>query len=322
MILKNYKELLNLLKVYQKIKVWEKISGDDVFQIQGYKKPIYVAILGQAKICNEINIYMNKEELYEQYDTIYGEYYKYPDIYYRVSCYKLIVEKAEELLTSESQDILRKNHIKKDMAILRIERGKMPRLVTEDEAEFLIPIMRDIIKISEYIIEKNLVFPEKIKLDEQYAFSVKEKVSCRKKKFESGHEICEQATEIDQDILNKVLIFSQKGTFGIGLFYGPFYIEKEKEYCRLLIVSDLETGKVLEIQAIPQKEAQNLANCLLATFLKIKRYPQNIAFASTRTLLRCQKLISELKMNYKVDIEMDELFNQWLAIREYVQNQK
>lgn len=320
--MKYYKELLTLIKEYKKTKVWEIISGDDIFKIQGYKKPIFVALLGQAKICNEINIYLGKEELYEQYDIIYGDYYKHPDMYYRISCYKLVVEDAKELLTPTNREILKKNHIKMDMAIMRFEKGKVPRLVTEKEAEFLLPIMKDLLKIANYIKEKNLRFPKEVKIDEQYVFSIKDEVKHRIAKFETGHQIQVKQSKINEEILNKVLIFSKRGTFGVGFFYGPFYNSEELNYNRLLILNDLETGKILDIQSIVQREEEDLINYLLKSFLKIKRYPNRIAFSSTDTFLRCQDLIAELQMEYKIDIENELLFDQWLEIREYMERQK
>lgn len=317
--MKYYKRLLELIKEYKKTKIWETVSGDDVFKIKGYKKPIYVALLGQEQSCNEINVYVGKEELYDQYDVLYGDYYRHPDAYFRISCYKLIVEDPEPFLDEEDKEILKKNHIKKDHAIIRLEKGKFPRLITEEEATFLVPIMEDIIKIVHYIKEEDLKFPEKIDLSKQYVFSTKEKVSHKIEKFETGHDIKVKETQVNEEILNKVLIFSQKGTMGVGFFYGPFYNPEEKNFNRLLIVSDLENGNILDVQAISQKDQDNLMNYLLESFLKIKRYPKNIAFSSTMTFLRCQKLIGELKMNYKVDIENDLLFEQWAEIRDYAQ---
>jgi len=316
--MKNYKELLALLKIYQKTKVWKKISGDQIFRIQGYKKPTYVAILGQAKVCNEINIYIGKEELYGQYDTLYGDYYKHPDMYYRISCYKLVVEDGKEILTPDHKAFLKKNHLKTDQVIMRFERGKLPRIITEEEALFLIPILKDIIKISEYINNDHIQFSETIELDKQLTFSVKETVTHKFQKFQTGHTISVKEEKINEDILNKVLIFSQKGTFGLGLFYGPFYNKEEESYNRLLIISDLDTGRVLDMQAIAQKDEVNLVNYVLESFLKIQRYPQNIAFTSTEAFLGCQTLIGELKMNYKVDIELEPLFEQWKEVRNYM----
>ncbi len=317
--MKDYKRLLELIKEYKKTKIWETVSGDDVFEIKGYKKPIYIALLGQIQACNEINVYVGKEELYDQYDVLYGEYYKSPDSYFRVSCYKFIVEDPDPLLDEESKEILKKNHIKKEHAIIRLEKGKMPRLITEEEAAFLLPIMEDILKIVNYMKKENFKFPEKLDISKKYAFSTKEKVTYKLEKFETGHDIETKEVQVNEEILNKVLIFSQKGTMGVGFFYGPFYNPEEKNFNRLLLVSDLDTGKILDAQAIAQKDQDNVVNYLLESFLKIKRYPKNIAFTSTMTFLRCQKLIGELKMNYKVDIENDLLFEQWAEMRDYAQ---
>ncbi len=318
--MKNYKELLKLIKEYEKTEIWKDISGDDIFEITGYQTPIFVSLLGQAGIIKEINIYVGENELYDQYDITYGEYQKHPDGPFRVSCYKLVVEDAEDLFSNEAKEIARKNRLPKDKAIFRLQKGCPIKLISEEEAKSLIPIMKDLLKIVDYLKKNPVKFPEQAKIDEKYAFTVRgDEVTYEKKVYPSGHLIRVESNKIDEEILNKVLIFSQKGTFGVGLFYGPFYNQEEQKYSLLLMIMDLDSGNLLDAQAIAHKDLDDVPNYLLSAFLKLQRYPEKIAFTSTDCFLRCQYLIPELKMDYKIDTEMTPLFDAWLKLRDFLE---
>lgn len=313
--MKNYKELIELLREYKKTKIWKSIDGDDIFKISGHKKPMYISILGKQGECTDLNIYRGKEELFIEYDMIYGEYVNYPDKFYRLTCFKLIIDDAKQALSPESIKKLKENHIKNDVCAMRFESGKKPRLVTEEEAEMLIKVMKDLLIIIDYMKKTDFKFDEEFNLAQKYAFLVKDnEVTYKKEQFPLGHEIKVKALPINEEILNKLLLFNQKGTFGLALFDGPFYIEEKSEYCKLLILSDLETGNILDIKAISRKEEQNVCNFLLESFFKIKKYPKNISVCSTKTLLLIKQVLSELKINYNVNIEMDILFEQYNEI--------
>lgn len=319
----NYKELIELLRKYKQTKIWKQIDGDDIFKITGHKKPIYISILGKKGECTDLNIFYGKEELFIQYDMIYGEYVNYPDNPYRLTCFKLIIDDVKEVLSKENAKILKENHIKTDVCVLRFEEGKRPRIVTEEEASMLIKVMKDLLTIIEYMKNTAFKFSEEFILEEKYAFTVKDdKVTYKKEKFPLGHEIKAKSLALNEDILNKLLLFNQKGTFGLGMFEGPFYIEEAQEYNKLLILSDLETGMILDIKVFPRNEEANVCNFLLEAFLKIKKYPKNIAVASTKTLLLIKEVISELKINYRVDTDMNLLFEQYQGALNFVQNQR
>lgn len=319
----NYKELLELLKKYKQTKIWKQIDGDDIFKITGHKKPIYISILGKQGECTDLNIFYGIEELFIQYDMIYGEYANYPDNHYRLTCFKLIINDAKEVLSKENEKILKENHLKTDICVLRFENGKRPRLVTEEEASMLIKVMKDLLIIIEYMKNTDFKFNEELILEEKYAFSVKEdKVTYKKENFPLGHEIKIKKVDLNEKLLNKLLLFSQRGTFCLGLFEGPFYIEKTHEYNKLLILSDLETGTLLDIRVFARNEEANFCNFVLEAFLKIKKYPKNIVVGSTKTLLLIKQVISELKINYKIDTDIYILFQQYQEALKFIQNQK
>ena len=84
----------------------------------------------------------------------------------------------------------------------------------------------------------------------------------------------------------------------------------------------LQTGMILDIKVFPRNEEANVCNFLLEAFLKTKKYPKNIAVASTKTLLLIKEVISELKINYRVDTDMNLLFEQYKGALNFVQNQR
>jgi len=321
--MKYYQELIEILREYKKTKIWNDISGEDIFKISGYKKPMYVSILGQEGECTDLNIFYGKEELFTEYDMVYGEYANYPDKRHRLSCFKLVIDDTDLLLLPENKKILKENHIKTDVCALRFESGKNPRLVTEEEAEMLIKVMKDLLKIINYIKDTNFKFSEQLNIAEKYAFSVKdEEVTYKKEKFPLGHDIKVKTSPLNEENINKLLLFKQRGTFCLGLFEGPLYVEEAQEYCKMMILCDLDTGMILDMKVLRRKEEENIANYLLEAFLKIKRYPKNIVVASTKTLLLIEDVISELKIDYKVDTNSKILFNQYIGVSNFMRNRR
>lgn len=312
----NYKELIGLIKKYKKTKIWQKIDGDDIFRIKGYKKPVYVSILGKNKECTDLNIFYGKEELYIQYDMIYGEYVGFPDNCHRLTCYKFIIDDTKGILDKEEGQRLSKNNLNRNILATRYQANKKPRLVTEEEAELLINIMKDLLKIIDYINETNFSFPEKLNIAEKYAFEVKDdKVTYKVEKFPIEREIKVKSKKLDEEKISKINFYKQKGTFGVGLFNGPFYIEEEAEFCKMMIVSDLETGEIIDMKVFSSKEEKDLASYLMDAFIKVKRYPQNIAIPSTKDFLLIQDLLVEFKINYNVDNDLYPLFMQYESAR-------
>ena len=128
--MKNYKKILKILQDYPKQEICEKITSNEVFQIAGYKNPIYISILGHVHKNYEINIYMNDEQLYRQYDIVYGEYQNYPDYFFRLSCYKIVFSNIDDLLGTEDRNRLKKNRMKTKPAIFHLIPGKRPAIIT------------------------------------------------------------------------------------------------------------------------------------------------------------------------------------------------
>ena len=308
----NYKKLIELIKEYKKTEFWKIISGDDFFKIKD-KEDIFVSVMGQEGIDNSIAIYRGKDELISQLDIAFYEYQFSPDSYNRISCFKICVDDSGNLVMKEDKKKLKKNKLSTDMVALKLEAGRLPRLVTEEESLFLIDVISKIIKISEYYKEKGLTEPSDKVIDKMYVFDCEnDKVSHKKTSFPKLTYKNEKTKKLDNDLVNKTLIFSQKGTFEVGLFYSPFFIEEEKSYSYMIIVMDSDSKMIIDIKLISLKNRSNFQNELLSIFESKKLYPKNLSFNGTDVLYLCKDMIQELKINFRVNSNNVDLFEVWV----------
>lgn len=310
----NYKKLIELLKEYKKTKFWEIISGDDFFKIKD-KKDIFVSVMGQEGMDNSIAVYCGKDELLSQLDTAFYEYQNSPDSYNRLGCFKICVEDSGNLVMKDDKKKLKKNKLSVDMVALKLEPGYLPRLVTEEESLFLIDVIEKIIMISKYYKEKGLTAPSDKLIDKMYVFDCDEnQVSHKKVSFPKLTYKNEKTKKLDQDLVNKTLIFKQKGTYEVGLMYSPFYLDDEKNYPYVIIVFDNENGLIIDVKLTSLDNRSNFQNELLSIFEKKKIYPKNLSFNGTDVLYLCKDLIQELKVNFRVNPNSEQIFEIWTGM--------
>ena len=307
----NYKKLIELLKEYKKTEFWKIISGDDFFKIKD-KEDIFVSVMGQEGIDNSIAIYRGKDELISQLDIAFYEYQFSPDSYNRISCYKICLEDSGNLVMKDDKKLLKKNKLSSDMVALKLEAGHLPRLVNEEESLFLIDVVSKIIKISEYYKGKGLTEPSDKVIDKMYVFDCNDEVSHKKVKFPKLTFKTEKTKKLDQDLVNKTLIFSQKGTYDVGLFYSPFFIDEEKCYAYMIMVMDNDSKMIIDIKLTSLNNRSNFQNELLSIFESKKIYPKNISFNGTDVLYLCKDFIKDLKVNFRVNPNNVDLFEVWV----------
>lgn len=312
--MENYKKLIELLKEYKETEFWKIVSGDDFFKIKD-KEDIFVSVMGQEGIDNSIAIYRGKDELISQLDIAFYEYQTSPDNYNRISCFKICLEDSGNLVMKDEKKKLKKNKLSSDLVALRLEAGHLPRVVNEEESLFLIDVVSKIIKIAKYYKVKKLTEPSHKVIDKMYVFDCNEDiVSHKKASFPKLTYKSEKTKKLDSELVNKTLIFSQKGTYNVGLFYSPFYVQEDNCYAYLILIMDNESKMLIDAHLIPLKSRDNFQNELLKLFEKKKIYPKNISFNGTDVLYLCKEMIKELKINFMVNPNNIDLFEIWLTM--------
>lgn len=312
--MENYKKLISLINQYKETEFWKYISGDDFFKIKD-NKDIFVSIMGQEGLDKSIAIYNGKDELMSQLDIAFFDYSNSPDSYNRLSCYKICIDDPGNLLMANDKKILKNNKLSNKIVVLRLESGKLPRLVTEEESLFVLEILNKIILIAEYYIANKMTEPSDKVLEKMYVFDVLEqKVICKKTNFPKLTYVKEKTTKINDDLVNKILIFKQKGDYEVSLMYSPFYVEETKEYSYMLVIKDMNSGLVLNCSLLELKERKNIPNKVLDIFEKYKIYPKNIMFNAHDVLYLCTDLIKNLKINFGVNPNNGSLFELWINL--------
>lgn len=312
----NYKELLKKVSEYKDTRFWENITGDDIFKIKGYKRNIYVSIMGNANMDYGIAIFNGEEELYSQLDVSYGEYEHFPDTFNRLNMYKLQLFDVGYMLDEQDKERLSKNRIKSKDHFFKFESGYLPRLVDEEEALLLTKVLDDIISISKYLKDKKIDFMNNYYLEEIFAFEIKDgNVKHSKGIIPNKYLKKIQTEKPNEDKLNQLLLTKHTGTYHIGLFYSPFLVKGKREYYPLMLfVIDGKTNYILDAQLMQKEDVRTLPNMLLNLFAKMHTVPENISFSDSTPFLLCQELIFELKIKYTINNNDNALFEAWEAM--------
>lgn len=315
--MKNYKQLLELLEEYKKTKFWKEISGDDIFKLEE-EKPVYISILGNAGNTMGIVVYNSEEELYSQFDISFGEYQNSPDAYLRLAAYEICIDDYGNLLIPEEAKKLKQHKIKSKHAVFKLLPGKLPRLVTEEEAKKLIKIIKKIICIANYWKENELPLSDTVNLDTMYSFKVEnEKVSHQEIEYPPRPITNPKINKLDEDILNKLLLVSKQGSYDVALMYFPFPVGEGKNtiFPHLLLVQERSAQFIIGCELLKPEDLPNLQNKLLNIFHNIKLAPCELRFNSCDTQSYFKDLISELKIKTEVEPDLYPVFEAWLEMQ-------
>ncbi|MEG1495440.1 MAG: hypothetical protein RR047_02645 [Bacilli bacterium] len=312
----HYIKVLELLKEYKKTEFWKIVSGEDILKIKGNKEEdVYVLILGNAGVDLGLIIFKNKEELFTQINMVYGEYANSPDRFVRADGFKICLDEMDCMLTEEEARILKKNKVDTNDTIIRLDRGKVYRVATDEECEFLIGVIEKIIKIANYFKDKCLKVTEFVDLEKMYAFtfSPEGNISHRKENFPVDKLVDLEVVDLNKKSVNKLLIFSKNGSYNVGLFYFPVYMNNEsgKFYPLVLIIENRETGMIIGLDIFGEEEKESLANKVLGFLNEGQIRPKEITFSSFEALSLCRDLTRELDIEGLVDINIESLFDIW-----------
>lgn len=312
----NYIKLLEKIEEYKKTKFWTYIDGDDIFKIKGYKNNIYVSIMGNAKIDYGIAIYNGEEELFTQLDTTFGEYREFPDIFNRVEMYKIQLFDVGHLLNNHDKKKLTKNKIKSKDHAFKLESGYLPRVVDEDECQFIMDVLDDIILIAGYIYDVKLKMIEQEYIEKMYAFDIKDGVVKHSKiNYPTKQNKKIKIEKINSSIINKLLMTRQQGIYHIGLFYSPVFVTEERNYYPLMLfIVEEHSGLILGLTLIKREEISTVANKIGEIFAKNHLVPENICFSDSSLVYLCEELLVELKVRYIIDNTDELLFDIWEGI--------
>lgn len=317
--MENYKKLLELLNEFEKTKLWKIVSGDVIFSLTGFKKPVYVSILGNAGCSYGIVVYDGKKELETQLDISFGCYQNFPDNHIRISCYELCIGDTNNLLSKESKKQLKKEKISMKNAILRLKAGFLPRLVTEEESLFLIQVLEKIIVLAHSLIENNKTFLEEPDFMMMDQFKIEEfTVTHKKIPFPTFTESIPKVKKLKSENLNKLLLLGKTLEINVGLFYCPVYITEEVPcYPYLLMVEEKTTGLLLGFQMLKHEEKNNIGNTLLEILESRHFVPSKINFSSEEVELLCRDVLDELKIKSSVNLNMQSLYEAWHMMYEH-----
>lgn len=316
--MQNYKKLLELLSEYEKTKIWKIFSGDVIFSLAGFKKPVYVSILGNAGYSLGLVVYDGKKELEKQLDVSFGCYQNFPDNFVRISCYEICIGDIKNLLTKESKEQLKKEKISSKNAIFRLEEGYLPRLVTEKESEFLIQVLEKIIILSHYLIEKNQSFlesPDFVYMDQ---FKIDNLTVVHKKiPFPTFSNKLPKVKKVNEENINKLLLLGKTLEINVGLFYAPMYIEEKNPYYPFLfIIENTKTNFLLGIRMLKPDEVSNIGNMFLEILIQHHFVPSKVHFNSEECLLLLRNVIDELNFEFDVNTNIQSLFQTWYFLKE------
>ncbi len=314
--MKNYSKLIDLFTEYQKTKFWKEISGDEIFKVKLSDRYVFVSIMGFHGGDLTIAVYKNKDQLQSQLDIAYGDYQFSPDSYNRIDCYELSIEKSGNLVLPETRKILKSHKLSTKKTALRLEPMHLPRLVTEEEASFLIETVQMIIDISSYWKEHQLKeFTEPFQL--LHSFS-KENGKIKHKIIDYPDMKAKLVSmkPIQEDLLARLLLLKPNGSYDIALLCFPFYDNETKTFPYLLLIAESQTGFIVGHYVFHESELNQMQNHILETFVKIHIRPQMLTFNGMREANSCARLIRELEVEVHVNIKMDHIFELWHLLRE------
>lgn len=310
----NYKKLQELIKVYEETEVWKYIDGDDIFKLNGFDDNVYVSIMGNAGIEYGIGIYYGDDDLHSQLEIAYGEYSTSPDAYIRLGAFKIALGNPENLLSDASRKILKKNKIKPVNVVLRLDPGKIVRLVSEEECLLLIDILNRIINISDYIINNEMDFETDFRR-KMYSFSETDgKVSARKINYPKlkAKEIKQE--KLDEDLVSKGNWITQTGDYNVFLVYAPVFDINTGEYPVMFLVQHTSTLMIVGMEIIEIKDMDKIANKILGIFINNKIIPNSVIFNSSEISNICSEFVKEFKIKVYINNENNEFKLLWNSL--------
>ena len=312
----NYKKLQELIKEYENTKIWKYVDGDDIFKLDGFDEQIYVSIMGRAGLDCSIAIYYGEQDLLSQMDISFGQYKNSPDAFLRLSAYKIEIGDPGNLLNKEDKKQLKKHNIKPKNVTIRLDAGKTPRLITEEETLFLIDILKRIIAIANYIINRDFKI-ELVKPKYMYCFNDNEGTIIAKQikwpilKYEFTNQ-----QKLNQDLIGQMTWINNTKTLEIGMFYLPMFIEETKSYPRIIIIYDGESDLIIDMIIVNDNEIDMIAHNILKSLINRKTKPSKITFNSNEIVDICKDIIMEFELLFRVDENMDNLFDIWIDMYE------
>ncbi len=309
--MKNYKELQELIKKYEQTKIWELVDSDDIFRLDDFEEDIYISIMGKAGLDYGISIYYGKQDLLSQMDISFGQYEYSPDAFIRLRAYKISLGNPGNMLTDDDKKSLKKNSIKLKNVVFRLDAGKLPRIVTEQECIFLIAILKRIIEVSNYIIYKNLDL-ESVDIEYMYSFSkIENEITHKKVKWPTlKYEFINQ-NRLKKELINKGTWIQPKGELNIGMLYTPKFVSEKMIYPLMIIIHNSITNMIIDIMIIKEEEKSDIANNILTSLIDKKILPTKISFNSNEITDICKEIIKEYKVLFRVEENLEILFDIW-----------
>ena len=312
----NYKELQNLIKEYEKTKIWEYLDGDDIFKLEGFDKNIYISIMGNAKLDYGIGIYYGEQDLLSQMDISYGQYANSPDAFIRLKSYKIALGNPGNMLSPDDKTILKKNKLKANNVVFRLDAGCLPRIIDEKESLKIIEILKRIIEVANYVISNEFEM-DSVKPEHMFSFSKStDKIKVKQIKWPTLKFEFIKQSKLSEDMVNKMNWVKKDVELNIGLFYAPMFMMDTKKYPLIVLIHDEKSDLILDIIIIKENEVNEVANKVLNSFVTKKINPSKIIFNSNEIAYICQDIIDEFEILFRLEEHLEKLFDIWINMYE------
>lgn len=298
----NYKELLKKIEEFKKAQLWSYVDGDDIFCLKGFSENVYISVLGHAKCEYGLVIMKGEEDFISQLAIAFGAESNLPDFSLRLKAYKIVIGDPMNLISSSDKKTLKENNIKPKDVSIRMDAGKLPRLVNEEECLFLIEVIDKLLLLAQNFKNKKVNTPE-MKISKyiySYTFE-KDKITVTKEDFPK-YEIKPYPQEkIDNNYIKMIKQHKKHGTINVWLLYFPMYDKKTNQYPLVLLIIDSKTKFLYGIEIIEQNNLDKITNKVLEKLARLNLYPKEISVNDFALSLTLEQLERELNLTLSVD---------------------